>query len=61
MTTTDTVTPTAAEEVCEHCGAEGPLAPTPHGMHCHPCYDLVMRPDEQESRSCDDTGIYADD
>lgn len=27
---------------CEHCGAEGPVLPTPHGYHCEQCYPQVM-------------------
>lgn len=54
------MTDRATQEVCEQCGAEGPVAPTPHGMYCHPCYDQVMRSDEQESRSCDGADMYRD-
>ena len=55
-----TATETATDTVCENCGAEGPLAPTPHGMHCEHCYDKVMDDTDKPSRSCDDTGIYDD-
>ncbi|WP_269459943.1 hypothetical protein [Pseudomonas putida] len=43
-----TATDTATKDACENCGAEGPLAPTPHGPHCRPCYDKVMPVDEGE-------------
>lgn len=49
----------AEQESCDHCGAEGPLLPTPEGSHCENCYDQVMGEGAKESRSCDDTDIHA--
>ena len=45
---------------CEHCGAVGPLMPTPEGDHCETCYEQIMGEAAQESRSCDDADIHAD-
>ncbi|MFV1943370.1 hypothetical protein VPH49_21390 [Pseudomonas luteola] len=54
------MTTAPAEPRCEHCGAEGPVSPTPHGFHCGPCYEQAMGEAEQEPHNCDGGNIYED-
>ena len=41
-------------EQCEHCGAEGPVLPTPEGDHCEACYETLMGQalEDMRSRQC---------